>query len=65
VDRNDAERSLGPAPAAQIVAVPARGDALSSLGRALLSLDGLNLRIDPVSRTLADAGPAPAAVVAG
>ncbi len=29
------------------------------------SLEGLNLRIDPVSKTLVDAGPAPAAAVAG
>ena len=28
------------------------------------SLDGLNLRIDPVSKRLIDAGPAPAATVA-
>jgi len=28
------------------------------------SLEGLNLRIDPVSKTLVDAGPAPAAAVA-
>lgn len=28
------------------------------------SLEGLNLRIDPVSKRLVDAGPAPAAVVA-
>ena len=29
------------------------------------SLEGLNLRIDPVSKRLVDAGPAPAAVGAG
>ena len=28
------------------------------------SLDGLNLRVDPVTRTLVDAGPAPAAAAA-
>lgn len=28
------------------------------------SLEGLNLRVDPVSRQLVDAGPAPAAVAA-
>lgn len=29
------------------------------------SLEGLNLRIDPVSKRLVDAGPAPAAAIAG